>query len=156
MFGCYLGGVLSDIHVRRTGDRKWARRIYGMLGYGLAGVAYATAAFAVGGNFWVLAGCLIAVGFFNDLIMGPAWATTQDVGRRYSAIVGGTMNMVGNLGATLGNLITGLILKENPGDAGFVICFLMYAIVYGFGVLAWLLIDPTKPVVPDEAGPAAG
>lgn len=155
MFGCYLGGVLSDIHFRRTGDRKWARRIYGMLGYGLAGVAYAAAALTVGGNFWVLAGCLIAVGFCNDLIMGPAWATTQDVGRRYSAIVGGAMNMVGNLGATLGNLITGLILKLNPGDGGFVICFLMYAVVYGLGVLAWLLIDPTKPVVPDDQAGAS-
>ena len=44
------------------------------------------------------------VGFFNDFIMGPSWAAAQDIGRRYSAIVSGTMNMVGNLVATLGNL----------------------------------------------------
>ena len=65
---------------------------------------------------WLFAGCLILVGFFNDLIMGPAWATSQDIGRRYSAIVGGTMNMVGNLGAALGNLVTGLILKSYTAD----------------------------------------
>lgn len=156
MFGCYLGGVLSDAYVRRTGDRKWGRRVYGMAGYGLAGLAYAAAALLVGGNFWLFAGCLILVGFFNDLMMSPAWATTQDVGRRYAAIVGGTMNMVGNLGATLGNLITGLILKYVVGAEGFVICFVMYAVVYGLGVLTWLFIDPTKPVAPDELEVAEG
>ncbi len=156
MLGCYLGGVFSDIHVRRTGNRVWARRLYGMLGYGLAGLAYAAAAAMVGGNFWLLAGCLALVGLFNDLTMGPAWATTQDIGRRYAAIVGGTMNMIGNLGATIGNLVTGLILKYAPGPDGFVICFLMYAGVYGLGVGSWLLIDPTKPVVPEEGEEAVG
>jgi nitrate/nitrite transporter NarK len=150
MLGCYLGGVLSDIYIRRTGDRKWGRRLLGMIGYAAAGLAYAAAATLVGGNFWLFASCLILVGLFNDLIMGPAWATTQDIGGRYSAIVGGSMNMIGNLGATLGNLITGLILKYNPGDTGFVICFTMYAAVYGLGVASWLLIDPTKPVVPED------
>ncbi len=156
MLGCYLGGVLSDIHIRRTGDRVWARRLYGMIGYGLAGVAYLAASLFTGeGDFWLFAGCLILVGLFNDLIMGPAWATTQDIGRQYAAIVGGTMNMIGNLGATLGNLITGLILKAYTTDGaldqrGYVVCFVMYGVVYGLGVLTWLFIDPTKPVVPEE------
>jgi len=48
---------------------------------------------------------------FNDLIMGPSWATAQDIGRRYSAIVSGAMNMVGNLGAVLGLLVSGLIMR---------------------------------------------
>jgi nitrate/nitrite transporter NarK len=38
ILGCYLGGVLSDRYIRRTGDRKWGRRIFGMLGYGGAAV----------------------------------------------------------------------------------------------------------------------
>jgi MFS family permease len=163
MAGCLLGGLLTDRYIRTTGDRKWGRRVYGMLGYGLAGCCYAAAAMVTGGNLWVFAGCLILVGFSNDLIMGPSWATAQDIGRRYSAIISGAMNMIGNLGAALGNLITGLILaaytvKETVNgverdvvqEMGFVICFTMYAIVYGLGVLSWLLIDPTKPVVSDE------
>ena len=155
MFACYLGGVLSDRHVRRTGSRRWGRRVYGMLGYGLAGVAYAAAALLAGDNFWLFAGCLVLVGFFNDLSMGPAWATTQDIGRRYSAIVGGAMNMVGNLGAVLGIQVTGRILKANTVDGvldprGYVVCFSVYAVVYALGVLSWLLIDPTRPVVPDD------
>ena len=156
MFGCYLGGVMSDRYVRTTGDRKWGRRVYGMLGYGLAGVAYAAASLFTGeGQFWYFAGCLILVGFFNDLIMGPAWATTQDIGRHCSAIVGGAMNMIGNLGATLGNLISGLILQAYTVDKdvepqGYVVLFALYAVVYGLGAVSWLFIDPTKPVVPDN------
>lgn len=158
MAGCLLGGLLTDRYIRRTGDRKWGRRIYGMLGYGLAGCCYAAAAAFTGGNLWVFAACLIMVGFTNDLIMGPSWATAQDIGRRYSAIVSGAMNMIGNLGAALGNLVTGMILEAHTVDkqvqpTGFVICFTMYAVVYGLGVLSWLAIDPTKPIVPEEAPP---
>ena len=170
MGGCLLGGFLTDRYIRRTGDRKWGRRVYGMLGYGLAGCFYGTAAAFTGGNLWVFAGCLIMVGFANDLIMGPAWATAQDIGRRYSAIVSGTMNMVGNLGAALGNLITGLILESFTekrmvdgveqavvAGQGFVICFCMYAVVYGLGVVSWLFIDPTKPIpTPDEIQASEG
>jgi MFS family permease len=160
MGGCFIGGILTDRYIRRTGDRKWGRRLYGMLGYGLAACCYATAAIMTGGNLWVFAACLIMVGFTNDLIMGPSWATAQDIGRRYSAIVSGTMNMVGNLGAAVGNLVTGLILeaytikttidgveKDVVQGTGFVVCFTMYAAVYALGVLSWLLIDPTKPIV---------
>jgi MFS family permease len=163
MAGCLIGGLLTDRYIRRTGDRKWGRRVYAMLGYGLAGCCYAAAAACVGAPLWVFATCLLLVGFFNDLIMGPSWATAQDIGRRYAAIISGAMNMVGNLGAALGIFVTGMILaahtqkvivdgveKEQVQGTGFVICFTMYAIVYGLGVLSWLLIDPTKPVVPEE------
>ena len=98
--------------------------------------------------------------------MGPSWATAQDIGRRYSAIVSGMMNMVGNLGAAIGNFVTGRILEEYTvktmvdgvekdvvQGTGFVICFVMYAVVYGLGVLSWLLIDPTKPILAVDALP---
>ena len=160
MLGCFLGGVLSDRYIRKTGSQKWGRRVYGMLGYALAGVCYAVAAGLAGqkldGNmFWAFAGALILVGLFNDLIMAPAWATAQDIGRQYAAVVSGTMNMVGNLGAVLGNLITGLILAKftvngQVSSQGYVWCFGMYAVVYGLGVASWLLIDASKPVVPDD------
>ena len=164
MAGCLLGGLLTDRYIRRTGDRKWGRRIFGMLGYGLAGVCYLAAAGAKKydpDNLWVFAACLMLVGFMNDLIMGPSWATAQDIGRRYSAIVSGTMNLVGNLGAALGNLITGLILEAYTVDKtvqgnGYIVCFTLYAAVYTVGVVTWLFIDPTKPIVADEPHETAG
>jgi MFS family permease len=154
MLGCIIGGMLTDRYVRRTGDRKWGRRIYAMIGYGMAGVCYLLATFLIG-NFWAFGVCVMLVGFFNDLIMGAAWATCQDIGRRYAAIVAGCMNMIGNLGAAVGNLITGLILQHYSNDptVGVTTCFTMYAIVYGIGVFLWLKIDASKPIVADENSP---
>lgn len=162
MGGCMLGGLLTDWYISRTGDRKWGRRLFAMIGYGLAGVCYLMATVFID-NLWAFAVCLILVGFFNDLIMGPSWAAAQDIGRRYAAIVSGTMNMVGNLGAAVGNLVTGLILaaytikvttdgveKDVVQPNGYIVCFTMFAVVYGLGVLSWLLIDPSKPIVPTD------
>ena len=36
--------------------------------------------------------------FWNDITMGAAWASCIDIGRRYSGIVAGCMNTIGNLG----------------------------------------------------------
>jgi MFS transporter, ACS family, glucarate transporter len=167
MLGCYLGGVLSDRYIRRTGDRKWGRRLYGMIGYGMAGVCYLLAAgtkWYDPTNLWVYAGFLILMGFFNDLIMAPSWAAAQDIGGRYAATVSGAMNMVGNLlGAVTGIAFTNLVMlydKEEygrifQGNAMF-LCFITYAIVYFIGAGLWLLIDATKPIVPeDQLGKAA-
>jgi len=163
MFGCMLGGTLSDRYIRRTGDRKWGRRLFGMIGYSGAGVCYLLAAGAKlsdPSNLWLYAGLLIMMGFFNDLIMGPAWATCQDIGRDYAATVSGAMNMFGNLvGAVSGIFFTGLIMKnfpESDGPRGILICFITYFFVYMFGVVAWMFIDASKPIVSDEEHAAMG
>jgi MFS family permease len=161
MFGCLLGGTLSDRYIRRTGDRKWGRRLFGMIGYAGAGLFYLAAAgvkVAEPDNLWLFAGCLIMMGFMNDLIMAPAWAVCQDIGRDYAATVSGAMNMFGNLvGAVSGIFYTGMVMTsslEQPQKV--LVCFVTYAIVYFLGVGLWLFIDATKPVVPDDqAGTAA-
>jgi ACS family glucarate transporter-like MFS transporter len=152
MFGCLLGGTLSDRYIRRTGDRKWGRRLFGMIGYGGAGLCYLAAASVKvvdPGNLLLFAACLIMMGFMNDLIMAPAWAVCQDIGRDYAATVSGAMNMVGNLvGAVSGIFVTGTIMKAHEGNptTGIVTCLVMYAVVYFLGVGIWLFIDPTKPI----------
>jgi MFS family permease len=152
MGGCLLGGLLTDYYVRKTGDRKWGRRVFAMIGYGMAGVSYLLAAAFID-NFWAFAGCIMMMGFFNDLMMSSAWATCQDVGRRHAAIVAGCMNMIGNLAGALTNLVTGEVLKhyKNLHDepTGIKIMFTIYAVVYFVGVLLWLGIDASKPLVPE-------
>jgi MFS family permease len=149
---CLWGGAFSDAFIRRTGDRTWGRRLVGMVGYGLCSLAYIAAVF-VQGSPYLLILCIALVGFFNDLTLGAAWATAQDVGRRYAAIVAGFMNMIGNLGGALGNYLTGAILRHYRSagleDDGYVICLTMYAVAYGIGVVFWYLTDANKPLAED-------
>lgn len=172
VFGCLLGGLLTDRHVRRTGDRKWGRRLYGIVGYLGCSAFYGIAIFGAKlDNMYIFAGAIALAGFFNDLTMGASWAVCQDIGRRYAAIVSGFMNMIGNLGAAVSIFVTGAIMRATvaaaeaqavvdgtPVDAareagliqGYVFNLSLYALAYLIGVGFWLLIDPTKPVVPDR------
>ena len=89
--------------------------------------------------------------------MGSAWAACQDVGKRYAAIVAGFMNIVGDLGGVVANLLTGFILQRSVNayaasinvpvaeltdvqtTAGvlpaYQICFLTFAGAYALGVI---------------------
>jgi ACS family glucarate transporter-like MFS transporter len=168
---CLGGGVLSDWFIRRTGNLKWGRRMFGVLGHSLCGVCYLGCLITHDAFTFFLAISLAA--FFNDLIMGPAWAVCQDIGKRYAAIVAGAMNTIGNLGGAAAGWVTGTILETTLADQaahlgisvqamtpaqkaaglmpGYQISFLMFAGVYFLAVLFWFRIDATKPVVP-EAG----
>ena len=171
VLGCVLGGILTDRYVRRTGDRKWGRKRYGVIGFTAAACCYGVAIFgAVNHNMWVFALGVAGAGFSSDLTMGSAWAVCQDIGRRYSAIVSGFMNMIGNLGGVTTIFVTAQIMKStvsarqaeaeaagtNAADAirageieGYIINLSLYALAYVIGVVFWLLIDPTKPILPE-------
>jgi ACS family glucarate transporter-like MFS transporter len=180
VLGCLLGGILTDRHVRRTGDRKWGRSLYGVIGFAGAGGCYVVAIMgARSGNMWMFAAGVAMSGFFNDLTMGASWAVCQDIGRRYAAIVSGFMNMIGNLGGVTTLIVTAAIMKaqvaakeaealatgvgaDSPAIAaarrageieGYIINLSLYAAAYFIGVVFWLLIDARKPIVPDEPAP---
>ncbi|VTS00279.1 MFS transporter [Tuwongella immobilis] len=159
MVGCLLGGWLSDRHIRKTGDRRWGRRTYGMIGFGMASLSFAVIVFGPQ-TALVFAVCIACAGFFNDLALATCWATAQDMGRRYAAIVAGCMNMIGNLGGALTTAVTGWIvasyIKGLSGDelelarnAAYRINFMLFGSVYFIGMLLWLRIDASKPVIPE-------
>src|SRR5207245_9264501 len=103
--GCVGGGWLTDAYIRRTGNRKGGRRIFGMVGPGMCVPLYMYCVTAE--SPWSFALALSLTGFFNDLAMGSAWATCQDIGRRHAAIVAGCMNTIGNLGGAASSWIIG-------------------------------------------------
>lgn len=174
---CLLGGWLSDLYIKRTGNRKWGRRMFGMVGHGLCAVCYFVCVFipaqADHAFFFFLAISLAA--FWNDLTMGSAWAVCQDIGGQYSAIVAGCMNTIGNLGGAMTQLVTGYILSvqlkahaaaQNMAvdqllDAekaagllpGYHINFAIYGAVYVVAVFLWMRVDATKPIIPDSEEP---
>jgi sugar phosphate permease len=137
---CGLGGLISDTIIRRTGNRRWGRRVAGTVGLAGAGVA-------VLATVWVtdttLLGLLLCLTFFgNDLSMGPAWAACADIGERCAGTLGGKMNMVGNLAGAAGILVTGYLLQTHQ----LVLIFVIYACSYGLGALCWLGVDVTRPL----------
>jgi ACS family glucarate transporter-like MFS transporter len=171
---CLLGGWLTDRHIRRTGDRKWGRRLYGIIGHSCCALFIFTCLFTYYSPFLFFVSISLAA-FSNDITMGPAWATCQDIGRRYAAIVAGCMNTIGNMGGALAGWVTGLILKNSLADhaealnktvtsldkaekaagllPGYQINFVVFGIIYVIAVFLWLRIDSTKPVVPEAAAP---
>lgn len=169
---CLIGGVLTDYFIRRTGNRKWGRRLFGVVGHSLCAICYLACLFTRESAFLFFLAISLAA-FWNDMTMGSAWAACQDIGKRYAAIVAGCMNTVGNLGGAAANWITGTILQGSlasyadshgktvatltPADkaiahwSGYEINFIIFTAVYLVAVLLWLRFDSTKPVVPDDA-----
>jgi MFS family permease len=173
---CLCGGLLTDRFIRHTGNRKWGRRLFGVCGHGLCALCY-LGCLAAPSAFWFFAAISMAA-FFNDLTMGSAWATCQDIGRRYAAIVAGCMNTVGNLGGALAGWTTARILKMSIAsyatthgldvgsltdaqrvagqEIGYQINFVTFAIVYALAVLLWMRVDSTRSVVDDDKPLPAG
>jgi len=143
--GCAAGGFISDRIGRRTGSRNLGRRLTAMGGFINGGIAILA-------TIWVqdpwLLGALLAASFFCfDLTMGPAWATCVDIGERRAGLVGGAMNMFGNLGAAAGSKVAGSGLAAAGNDAVFV----AFACSYWLAALCWLGIDATKTLDCDRA-----
>jgi MFS family permease len=111
MVGCLIGGWLTDLYIRRTGDRRTGRRICGLLGHGACAICYVFCLIAPSAPTFALA--IAMAGFTNDLTMGSAWAACQDIGKRYAGIVSGMMNTVGNLGGALSTFLTGTIIGHS-------------------------------------------
>ncbi len=159
---CLVGGVLTDRFIRKTGNRKWGRRLFGVVGHGVCALCYFLSIFA--GNPWLFVLTIAVATFWNDLTMGSAWASCLDIGRQYSGIVAGCMNTVGNLGGAAAGFLTGIILDlcDKPGpksvdmSRGWVVNFILFGTVYVVAAFCWLRFDSTKLVVPPEEGDPSG
>jgi MFS family permease len=155
---CLFGGILTDFFIRKTGNRKWGRRLFGVIGHSTCALCYFLSMLADNPWFFVLA--IAMASFCNDLTMGAAWASCLDIGKRYSGIVSGCMNTVGNLGGTAAGILTGWILvltkPANPlayNASGWAINFAIFGGVYLVATLLWLRFDSTKPVLPEPVVP---
>lgn len=171
---CLIGGLLTDWFIRRTGNRKWGRRLFGIIGHTVCALCYFLACFATE-NRWFFFLAISFAAFWNDLTMGASWSVCQDIGRRYAAIVAGAMNTIGNLGGAVAGKVTGLILTYHldayaatQGLAadqlagaqkmegllpGYITNFVIFGALYLVAAVLWFRIDATKPVVPDEVLP---
>ena len=118
---CLCGGVLSDVIMRRSRNRRLGRRVVGMSGLTLAGVMILVSAWVEDVRWLGVVYGLTFVG--NDLSMGPAWAAASDIGERHAGTLAGAMNMIARLMSALDAVVAGQILfddhcSECHGPAG--------------------------------------
>jgi hypothetical protein len=93
---------------------------------------------------WLLAIAIGAWMFFNDGMLGPAWASCADVGERYAGTLSGAMNMTGAFLGAAGMALAGRFLDQHAYE----LMFLIFACSYGLAAICWLGIDVTKPLAP--------
>jgi sugar phosphate permease len=144
---CVLGGVLSDWLIHRTGSRKWGRRLVG--GTGLLVVIFSILLNIWAQEVWLVGFAFCAWFFFNDAMIGPAWASCADVGERYAGTLSGTMNMTGAFLGAAGMALAGRLLRHHE----YTLMFSIFACSYGLAALCWLGVDVTKPLVPRTQEP---
>jgi ACS family glucarate transporter-like MFS transporter len=131
---CFVGGSFSDVVIRRWGKR-WGRRIVGAAGMSLAGLAILAVPWV---DNVVALGFLLALAFCgNDLAMGPAWAAAADIGERYTGTLAGAMNMISSFMAAIQAIAIGRFLDSDD----LVMPFVLLAISYALGTLAWIGVD---------------
>ena len=134
------GGNVSDWLIRRLGSRKLGRRRVGCVGLAMAGVATSCTPWVE--EDWQLAIVLGAWMFFNDAMLGPAWASCADIGERYAGTLSGAMNMTGAFAGAAGMTLAGWWLDVEQ----YVLLFTVFAASYALAALCWFAIDVTKPL----------
>ena len=150
MAGDVIGGSLSDLIFKTTGNARLARRVVAAPGFLLAG-AFVVPAALTASEFSSIA-CLAISFFFLEWVIGPAWAVPMDVGGQFSGTVTGVMNMVGALGGASTAVVYGSLFNRGLWVAP----FLVSAGVMVVGALIWtFLIDPEQSVVERASRKAA-
>ena len=135
------GGWLTDALTRRRGLK--AGRCY--LGFGafLTCAAFLFTSTVVPSP--ILKAVLIAIALASaDLALGACWAVPIDIAPDHAGVITGFMNTLGNIGGLIGPLVVGYAVDRWHS---WTFPFYITALVYAGGAVAWLAIDPTRPVV---------
>ena len=80
--------------------------------------------------------------FCSDLTMPISWNTCVEIGRRYTATVAATMNMMGNLAGFVAPVVSGIILQRSGGDWNELLYVMMGSAC--ISAVCWLYLDPDK------------
>jgi len=147
-FGGLCGGLLSDWLLRRTGNSRLARQgmtFAALVGCtGVAGAAY----FVADPHLAVL---LISIGTFCGMASGvSAYALAIAYGGRHVATVFATMNMSGNLGATVFPIAVGAIVAST-GNWNYAL--LLFVLLFGAAAVCWVVLNPKGTLFDDPEVP---
>jgi sugar phosphate permease len=143
MVGTVLGGLATDRLVVRFGP-IWGRRLPGVTAGVLVTGLYLLAPHLH--NVWWFVGAMAAISLSIDFCLGAMWATYQDIGGRHVGSVLGLGNMCASFGSAIYTWYAGSLADHNEWNT----VFLLAAGAMVIATLSWLLLDPTRPAVPDD------
>lgn len=136
--GGLLAGVLNDVFIRTTGNRRWSRTGVAFTGKTLAAIAIAVSVQVPDGRDVMF--ILLACKFFGDWSLPTQWGTITDISGRAAGTVFAVVNTVGGVAAFLGSPVMAFV-KEHFGWEGL---FYFIAAIYFIAASCWLFIDCTK------------
>ncbi len=147
-FGGLCGGFISDWILRRTGNPRLARQ--GMTFVALAGCTGVAAVAYLVDNPQV-AVLLISIGTFCGMASGvSAYTLAISYGGKRVATVFATMNMSGNLGASLFPFAVGQLVKRT-GNWNYAL--LLFVGMFAIAAVCWTVLNPKGTLFEEAEGP---
>ena len=144
----WWGGRLTDYLVRHYGLK--VGRSLGAVTLPLSGLLLVAAA-VVDNRIAAVVLLALTLGV-ADLCVSSCWSICHDVGGNRAGVVTGAMNTVGNIGGAISPLVVGYAVQWWNS---WTLPFFITAGVYLAGGILTLLIDPRKPLWPQQAPTAA-
>jgi MFS family permease len=108
--GDYLGGVISDAILHRTGNLRKARCYFVVVGFAASFLCVLPIFFTHDLTTVVLS--LAAAFFCAELVIGPMWSIPMDIAAKYSGTASGFMNTGSAIAAVLSPLAFGYLIDR--------------------------------------------
>ena len=141
--GAILGGYVSDFLLRRTGNRAIAYQRVAILSLVGCALLIVVSFFIADATLAVL---VIAAGSFLGSVGGPcAYAMSIDKGRRHVSSVFSTMNMAGNIGATLLPMALPFVVNRTSWNT----VLFLFAGIFVAAAVCWIFVTPHGSIEDD-------
>lgn len=150
VIGDTVGGWVSDLILKKTGNRNKARRDMITGGFLLSLVFMVPV--LLSHNLTVVALSLTAAFFFAESTIGPFWAIPMDIAPRFSGSASGLMNIGSALAAALSPQVAFYVTKSNNWNLPFVGCIGLSL----FGAIMAYWMKPNEPLPGTEMGAVGG
>lgn len=146
VLGATCGGAASDWIQRRTGSRRLSRQGWAIFNMVACALFILGAYFVEGAKEAVL---LIGLGSFHAGMGGPAgYSITMDVGGKHVSTVFSLMNTAGNIGGAIcPKIVAWLVIATGQWE----LVLLLFVAIYLSSAASWALVDPTTPIVKEDA-----
>ncbi len=140
--GGVVGGLLNDLCIAKTGNRRWSRSGVAGVGKGLGGILLIAALYFYDQPY-VFCGILFFVKFFGDWSITTMWGVVTDIGGNATASVYAFNNAVAGVGSIAAPAIFGVLAEEY----GWPVVFVTTAATYVLCSLSWLAVNSTIPLL---------